>query len=61
MIARFNDEWHFVSMDHLEIAAQMGISRNTVKYHLMKALEIMREHFEKHDVSYLVLFCYAML
>lgn len=51
----------FDKLTYDEIAAQMGISRNTVKYHLMKALEIMREHFEKHDVSYFVLFCYAML
>lgn len=31
-----------------EIAERMQVSRNTVKYHLVNALKILRRHFEQH-------------
>lgn len=43
-------------MEHLsydEIAAQLNISRNTVRNHLVSALKTLRAHFIKHDITYL--------
>lgn len=39
-------------LSYAEIADRLHISKNTVKYHLMNALKIMRAHFSKHGVLY---------
>lgn len=43
----------FEGLTYEEIAVKMQISKDTVKYHLVNALKVLREHFDKHDVSYL--------
>ena len=37
-------------LSYAEIAEKLHISKNTVKYHLMNALKIMRTHFNRHDI-----------
>lgn len=41
-----------------EIAERMHISRNTVKYHLVSALKILKTHFGKHGVLSLFSFLF---
>lgn len=42
----------YEGLSYEEIAKRLHISKNTVKYHLVNALKVMREHFNKHDVLY---------
>lgn len=42
----------YEGLSYDEIAERLQISKNTVKYHLVNALKIMRVHFNKHDVMY---------
>ncbi|NGM60821.1 RNA polymerase sigma-70 factor [Sphingobacterium sp. SGG-5] len=50
-------------LTYAEIAEQLHISRNTVKYHLTNALNTFRQHFAKYGIlySYFVLFYFADL
>jgi len=43
-------------LTYQQIADRIQISRDTVKYHLVNALKILREHFQQHGVIYLALF-----
>ncbi|SKB33888.1 RNA polymerase sigma-70 factor, ECF subfamily [Parapedobacter luteus] len=47
----------YEGLSYEEIAERMHISKNTVKYHLVNALKILRAHFGEHDVLY----CYFIL
>jgi RNA polymerase sigma-70 factor (family 1) len=40
----------FEGLTYEEIAERMQISRDTVKYHLVNALKILRRHLEQHGV-----------
>lgn len=41
-----------------EVAAELGISRNTVKEHMVKAVQDLRQHFYRCDgVTLILLFC----
>lgn len=40
-------------LSYQEIADRLGISKHTVKYHLMNALRQLRAHFKRHDIHYL--------
>ncbi|WP_051292738.1 RNA polymerase sigma-70 factor [Olivibacter sitiensis] len=42
-------------LSYEEIAKELHISKNTVKYHLMCALKTLKSHFVKHDIMYLLL------
>lgn len=42
----------YEGLSYEEIADRLQISKNTVKYHLVNALKVMRTHFSKHDVMY---------
>lgn len=46
----------YEGLSYDEIAERMHISKNTVKYHLINALKVIRSHFGEHDVLYFVLF-----
>ncbi len=46
----------YEGLSYDEIAERMHISKNTVKYHLVNALKVIRSHFGEHDMLYLVLF-----
>lgn len=50
-------------LTYAEIAEQLHISRNTVKYHLTNALNIFRQHFAKYGIlySYFLIFYFADL
>ncbi|MFC3199935.1 RNA polymerase sigma factor [Parapedobacter deserti] len=57
-LKRLSDQQHAVFMlsrgeglTYQEIAERMQISRDTVKYHLINALKILRKHFEQHGVT----------
>ena len=43
-------------LKYSEIASELGISVNTVKYHMKKALAILRDEFGKYLVLLLFLF-----
>ena len=43
-------------LTYQQIADRIQISRDTVKYHLVNALKILREHFQQHGVIYIALF-----
>lgn len=43
----------YEGLSYEEIAERLHISKNTVKYHLVNALKILRTHFGKHDILYL--------
>lgn len=40
----------YENLSYDEIAERLQISRNTVKYHLVNALKMLRAHFSKHDI-----------
>lgn len=44
-----------------EIAAEMKISKNTVKYHLVCALKSLKNHLIKYDTFYIGLILYAAM
>ena len=47
-------------MSYEEVAAELGISRNTVKEHMVMAMKNIREYFSQHgDMSLLLLFLLA--
>ena len=50
-------------LTYAEIAEQLHISRNTVKYHLTNALNTFRQHFAKYGIfySYFVVFYFGDL
>lgn len=49
----------YKGLSYDQIAERMHISKNTVKYHLVNALKIIRSHFGEHDMLYFLLFsCY---
>lgn len=43
-------------LSYEEIAVRLKISKNTVKYHLVNALKIMRTHLSENDILYTVLY-----
>jgi len=43
----------YEGLSYEEIAEQLHISKNTVKYHLMNALKVLRAHFSEHGILYL--------
>jgi len=49
----------YEGLSYEEIAERLHISKNTVKYHLVAALKILRNHFGKHDILY-VYFLYFL-
>lgn len=40
----------YEELSYDEIAERLQISKNTVKYHLVNVLKVMRAHFSKHDM-----------
>ncbi|RQP14913.1 RNA polymerase sigma-70 factor [Parapedobacter defluvii] len=42
----------YEGLSYEEIAERMHISKNTVKYHLVNALKVLRAYFGEHDVLY---------
>ncbi|MFB2117787.1 RNA polymerase sigma factor [Parapedobacter sp. 2B3] len=40
-------------LSYEEIAERLGLSKHTVKYHLVNALKILKAHLRKHDIHYL--------
>ncbi len=48
-------------LSYEEIATQLNISRETVKYHLVRALKTVRKHLARHDFLYLLLVTAANL
>ena len=43
----------YEGLSYDEIAERMHISKNTVKYHLVNALKVIRTHFSEHDILYI--------
>jgi len=46
----------YEGLSYDEIAERLHISRNTVKYHLVNALKVLKTHFGKHGMLYLYFF-----
>lgn len=42
-------------LSYEEIAERLGLSKHTVKYHLVNALKILKAHLRKHDIHYLLI------
>ena len=42
----------YEGLSYDEIAERLHISKNTVKYHLVNVLKILRAHFHKHNILY---------
>lgn len=42
-------------LTYQEIADRIDLSRETVKYHLVNALRILRDHFKRHGITYIFL------
>ena len=40
----------FMGMKHAEIASELGISVNTVKYHMRNALKLLSQNLDKYIV-----------
>lgn len=40
-------------LSYEEIANRLHISKHTVKYHLVNALQILKTHFKRHNIHYL--------
>ena len=62
-LRKLSDQQHEVfalsryeGLSYDEIAERMHISKNTVKYHLVNALKVIRSHFGEHDVLYFIFF-----
>jgi RNA polymerase sigma-70 factor (family 1) len=51
----------YEGLNYDEIAEQTGLSRNTVKNHLVAALKTLRTHFNQSDVAYFVLLSTVLL
>ncbi len=45
----------YEGLSYEEIAERLRISKHTVKYHLVNALKIVKEHLKKYDIGYLYL------
>lgn len=45
----------YEGVSYEEIAERLRISKHTVKYHLVNALKIVKEHLKKYDIGYLYL------
>lgn len=41
---------------YVEVARELNISPNTVKNHMAQILAILRDHFQNHSASFLILF-----
>ena len=40
-------------LSYEEISDRLGVSKHTVKYHLVNALRVLKAHFRRHDIHYL--------
>lgn len=49
------------NMTHKEIAAQLGISVNTVQEHISESLRFIKKHFNKHTDLSLSLLLYLII
>ncbi len=50
----------YEGLSYEEIAERLHISKDTVKYHLVNALKVLRAYFGKHDILYLYFLYFFM-